>query len=137
MQISRVRRDDHSDLSSASLGVLEFYKLPFLAKRVYWLSKFVTGVSRGNHAHKTLNQVMIMISGQLELELSFGYEKTTILLNEKSDYILVPAGFWRVMRNASMDAVLLVVADSEYLEEDYIRNWNEYIKWHLGERLGR
>jgi dTDP-4-dehydrorhamnose 3,5-epimerase-like enzyme len=106
-------------------------------KRVYWLSKFVTGVSRGNHAHKTLNQAMIMIRGQLELELSFGYEKTTFLLNEKSDYILVPAGFWRVMRNASMDAVLLVIADSEYSEEDYIRNWDEYIQWHSGERFGR
>mgnify|MGYP000327119334 CR=1 FL=1 len=137
MQISRINREDHSDLSSASLGVFEFYNSPFLVKRVYWLSKFVTGVSRGNHAHKTLNQAMIMIRGQLELELSFGYEKTTFLLNEKSDYILVPAGFWRVMRNASIDAVLLVIADSEYSEEDYIRNWDEYIQWHSGERFGR
>jgi dTDP-4-dehydrorhamnose 3,5-epimerase-like enzyme len=136
MQIRGIDREDHSDPSSASLGVLEFYRLPFLVKRVYWITKFVTGVSRGNHAHKTLNQAMIMISGQLELELSCGPKKTTVLLNDQSDYVLVPAGFWRVMRNASLDAVLLVAADSEYSEEDYIRNWDEYIQWHSGERLG-
>lgn len=86
-------------------------------------------MTRGNHAHKTLNQVMIMISGRLDLELYYGSEKTKFHLDSKSGYILVPSGYWRVMSNATSDAVLLVVADAEYSEKDYIRNWSEYQEW--------
>lgn len=131
MEISYIHRETHSDPSSARLGVLEFSNLSFLVKRVYWLSNFVEGVSRGNHAHKNLNQVMLMIKGRLDLELCFGFESKTIELNEQSDYVLVPAGHWRVMKNASPDAALLVLADSEYRPDDYIRNWDDYLLWFL------
>ena len=136
MRFSTIAREDHTDPKSATLGVLEFYRLRFDAKRIYWLTNFVDGVSRGNHAHKTLNQAMIMISGQLELELYYGKDKTKLQLNANTDYVLVPAGYWRVMKNASADAVLLVVADSEYSEQDYIRNWSDYQDWFLGHKNG-
>lgn len=131
-----IEREDHSDPNSARLGVLECFNLPFEVKRIYWLTNFVEGVTRGNHSHKTLNQAMIMISGQMDLELYYGVEMTEYHLDAKSNYVLVPAGYWRVMRKATSDAVLLVVADAKYAEDDYIRNWNEYQEWFKGRNLG-
>lgn len=136
MEIRTIHREDHSDPNTATLGVLECFNLPFEVKRIYWLSNFVKGVTRGNHSHKTLNQAMIMISGQMDLELYFGPDKTKFHLDANSNYVLVPAGHWRVMSNATSDAVLLVVADSEYSEKDYIRNWNEYQEWFAGRSHG-
>lgn len=123
-------RETHLDPNSASLGVLEFRNLPFEPKRAYWLSDFKEGSSRGNHAHKTLNQVMIMLRGELDLHLFSGVTRYEYRLTEKSDYILVPAGHWREMKNASTETVLLVLADSHYEEKDYIRSWSEYLIWH-------
>lgn len=124
-----MRRVDKSDPKTANLGVLEFRELGFVPRRAYWISDFVTGTSRGKHAHKTLNQVMLMIKGSLELSLSFGTFTQNIILSENSDYISIPSGYWREMKNATKDAVLLVLADAVYDETDYIRDWHAYIEW--------
>lgn len=129
MRVSWVKRVDKSDSKSASLGILEFPELGFNPQRVYWISNFVSGTSRGHHAHKTLNQAMIMIAGSLELTLRYGSNTQSLILSDDSDCILIPPGYWREMKNATEDAVLLVIADAVYDESDYIRDWNEYIDW--------
>lgn len=129
MEIQFIHREDHSDPLSATLGVLEFANIPFVPRRLYWITDFMMGTSRGNHAHKSLNQIMLMARGSLQLVLNHGEKRTIIEMHQKSDYILIPAGYWREMRNASRDATLLVIADAEYLEEDYIRNWGDYLNW--------
>lgn len=130
MAISFISRETHSDPNSASLGVLEFKHLPFEPKRAYWLSDFKAGRSRGNHAHKSLNQVMILLQGSLDLIIYNGTMRQEFQLNMESDYVLVPPGHWREMKNASNGTVLLVLADSDYDERDYIRSWLEYLDWH-------
>lgn len=70
-----------------------------------------------------------MIKGSLDLLISDGTQWHTVEMIEKGDYVFLPAGHWREMRNASNDAVLLVLADAEYLEDDYIRDWQEYMVW--------
>jgi dTDP-4-dehydrorhamnose 3,5-epimerase-like enzyme len=72
---------------------------------------------------------MLMIKGSLELSLSFGTFTQNIILSENSDYISIPSGYWREMKNATKDAVLLVLADAVYDETDYIRDWHAYIEW--------
>jgi dTDP-4-dehydrorhamnose 3,5-epimerase-like enzyme len=109
--------------------VLEFPELSFAPQRVYWITNFVVGTSRGHHAHKTLNQAMLMVKGSLQLNLKYGVESRSVTLDEDSDYILIPSGYWREMKNATRDAVLLVIADSIYDENDYIRDWDEYLEW--------
>jgi hypothetical protein len=130
MGISFIAREIHSDPNSASLGVLEFRHLPFQPKRAYWLSDFKAGSSRGNHAHKSLNQVIVLLQGNLDLIIHNGTKRQEFQLNEKSDYVLIPSGHWREMKNASNGTVLLVLADSDYDEQDYIRSWPDYLHWY-------
>lgn len=129
MNLQFIEPEDHSDTLSASLFVIEFKNLMFSPKRAYWLTDFVSGSSRGRHAHKELNQLMIMIKGSLDLLVSDGKAWKTIKMVEKKEYLYIPSGHWREMRNASSDAVLLVLADAAYNEDDYIRNWNQYLEW--------
>ena len=90
---------------------------------------FVAGKTRGNHAHKRLSQIIIMISGTIRLDLNSGEECFTHHLSRTSGEVLILPGAWRVFSNPSPDAIVLVLADSPYDESDYIRNWEEYLLW--------
>lgn len=121
--------DWHSDPNSAKLGVIEFKLLPFQVKRIYWISDFKPGTVRGNHAHKSLVQLFVLVSGTITLEIFKGLEKVEHHLDSSSQPILIDSGSWRVMKEASADAVLLVLASNEYDESDYIRSWEDYLNW--------
>ena len=118
-----------SDPTSASLMVVEFQDLDFKPERIYWMSEFVPGTSRGNHAHKTLRQAFFVLSGSVTLDLYNGESKTSIDLQKSSLALRVNPGIWRVIRNASDDCIMMVLADQPYDENDYIRNWSEYLNW--------
>lgn len=120
---------DYSDKNSASLSVLEFGDLPWKPERIYWLQDFKHEVSRGNHAHKKLSQVLIMVSGSLTLDLYQGKMHERIFFTRNMGQILIQPGIWRVITSASDDAILLVAASHPFCEDDYIRDWDEYLKW--------
>lgn len=120
---------DLSDPTSASLMVVEFKDLDFKPERIYWMSKFVSGTTRGNHAHKTLRQAFFVLSGSVTLDLYSGGTKTSVDMDKSSLVLRIDPGIWRVIRNASEDCVLVVLADQPYEENDYIRNWDEYLTW--------
>lgn len=121
--------EDHSDPTTANLSVIEFSRLPWQPKRIYWLSNFVGDSTRGNHAHRELSQIFIVLSGTLDLEVFHGENKEVFHLHPNALDVHLSPGTWRVISNPSPDAVLLVLADSEYDESDYIRDWNEYLEW--------
>jgi hypothetical protein len=129
--VSEIRsyRESHSDPESASLFVFEYSKLPWQPLRMYLLQDFVDGTTRGNHAHKTLSQIIVMVSGTIDLVIYRGEESFTYNLSRESGEILLSPGTWRVFSNASPDAVVLVLADSPYDESDYLRNWEDYLFW--------
>ena len=118
-----------SDPTSALLMVVEFKDLDFKPERIYWMSKFVSGTTRGNHAHKTLRQAFFVLSGSVTLDLYIGETKTSVDMDNSSLVLRVDPGIWRVIRNASEDCVMMVLADQPYEENDYIRNWDEYLTW--------
>lgn len=120
---------DFSDDSSASLSVLEFADLPWKPERIYWLYNFKTASTRGNHAHKQLSQVFVMLAGSVVLDLHRGQSHEQVTFTTDSGQILIAPGTWRVISSASQDARLLVVASHAYSEEDYIRTWDEYQNW--------
>lgn len=117
------------DPLSAALEVLEFKHLPFMPKRAYWIFDFCIDGIRGNHAHKSLRQLFVLIKGSIQIDVKDEAKVKSFLLDEKSDYLLLEAGLWRVLRNPSPDAVLMVIVDQEYSEDDYIRNWEEFLEW--------
>ena len=121
-----------SDPKTASLSSLEFSSLPFTPKRVYWIQDFTPQAVRGNHSHKELTQIFIMLSGHLTLEVFEGTESTKYEISRSSPPVIIPPGTWRIMSNASADALLFVIADRAYEEIDYIRDWDEYLNWYSG-----
>lgn len=121
--------EQHNDPLSANLGVLNMNAVPFQVRRIYWISNFKEETVRGRHAHKKLTQMMLLLSGTMELLLYEGQECKTFFMAAGDEPILINAGKWRVMKNASADAVVLVLASQEYDESDYIRNWEAYLEW--------
>jgi hypothetical protein len=110
-----------------NIAVLENSKLPFDIKRIFYLHDVPSGSQRGGHALKTTVQLLIPVSGSFEVILNDGTTKTAITLNNPIKGILIPAMVWRELRNFSAGSVCLVLASEEYDEEDYIRDWNEFI----------
>lgn len=102
--------------------------LPFNIQRVYYLYGTTKGTSRGFHAHKELQQVLIAVSGHVDILLDDGVTKKTVHLNQPEKGLYVGPGMWREMHNFSKDCVLLVLASEKYTEEDYYRNYEDFLK---------
>lgn len=101
--------------------------LPFDVKRVYYVYDVPGGVERGGHAHRSLYQLIIAVSGSFTVTLDDGHIKRTFLLNRPYRGLLIVPGLWRTIEDFSSGAVCLVLASSEYDEDDYIRDYDSFI----------
>lgn len=104
-------------------------EIPFDIKRVYYLYDVPGGETRGGHAHKKLHQLIIAASGSFDIVLDDGFIKKTVTLNRPNFGLYIPPGIWRDLNNFSSGAVLLVLASEKYSEEDYIREYNEFLNY--------
>ncbi len=109
--------DERGSLSVAEIGGV----LPFVVRRAYWIHGTKPGVSRGFHAHRKLNQFCVCVSGSVRLVLTAGQETVEVVINRPDRGLLIGPGVWREMHDLSADCVLLVLADDEYDEADYVR----------------
>ena len=132
MQITKYIFPPHGDESGQLVALEEYKDIPFDIKRVYYIYETAEGVTRGRHAHKSLEQILICIHGSCMVLLDDGYEKEEILLNNPCEGLYVSNVMWREMYEFSPDAVLLVLASELYDESDYIRNYEEFIKFVRG-----
>ena len=103
--------------------------IPFPIRRVYYIFGTKEGVERGFHAHKDLQQIAVAVTGSCEMILDDGEEQKSVLLDRSTKGLYIGPGFWRVMCNFTPDCVLLVLADRHYDESDYIRSYDEFLKW--------
>ena len=117
------------DPSSADLYSFEFGDVPFIVKRAYWIQNFVPSSMRGNHAHRILTQMMVLLKGTLDIELNSGEEVTRKSLQYPGDSVLIPSATWRRFSSQDPNTVILVLADRVYEPEDYIRDFTEYLEW--------
>lgn len=101
--------------------------IPFDIQRVYYLYDVPGGAERGGHAHKNLQQLIIAMSGSFDVVLSDGNEKKRFHLNRSYFGLYVPTMLWRELDNFSSGAVCMVLASNRYDEEDYYRDYNEYL----------
>lgn len=104
-------------------------EIPFSTSRVYYLYDVPGGAERGGHAHKALYQVVIAASGSFDVIIDDGHLKRTITLNRPYHGLLIVPGIWRELVNFSSGAICLVLASMEYLAEDYIRDYGDYLKY--------
>ena len=126
-----IRRSFNKRINSA--GALTFVEanrdVPFTIKRVYYLYDIVPGEHRGFHAHKTLHQYLICVHGSCRVILDDGREKQDVLLDDPNEGLYVGPSMWREMYDFSDGAVLLVLASEFYDEADYIRDYDEFLRF--------
>jgi len=111
-----------------NLSVIEKDVVPFEIKRVYYLFDVPAGAERGGHSHKEQQEFLIALSGSFEVILNDGKEKKIITLNKPFEGLLIGNGIWRELKNFSSGSVCLVVASDVFKEEDYIRDFDEFLK---------
>nr|WP_294786844.1 FdtA/QdtA family cupin domain-containing protein [uncultured Flavobacterium sp.] len=104
-------------------------EIPFDTKRIFYLYDIPGGESRGAHAHKECHQFLVAASGSFEVLLDDGVTKRQVLLNRSDLGLHVPPGIWASEINFSSGSICLVLASHEYSEIDYIRNYEEYLKY--------
>ncbi len=101
----------------------------FETKRVYYLYDVPNRADRGGHAHKELFQLVVAVSGSFDIELYDGFEKVKYTLNQPDQGLLIIPGIWRNLNNFSGGGICLVLASHEYDEDDYIRDYQEYLTY--------
>lgn len=100
---------------------------PFQIKRIFYLYDIASGESRGAHAHKECHQFLLAASGSFEVELNDGIYKRQVSLNRPNIGLHIPPGIWASEVNFSSGAICLVLASHIYQEEDYIRNYDDFL----------
>jgi hypothetical protein len=102
--------------------------IPFEIERVFYLYDIPGGEDRGAHAHKECHQLLIAAGGSFEIELNDGINKRTIALNRPYFGLHIPPGIWAAEKSFSSGAICLVLASHKYNEDDYIRDYEEFLK---------
>lgn len=110
-----------------NLAVIQNDILPFEFKRIYYLFDVPSTAYRGGHSHKNQHEILIALTGSFEVTLNDGSNKKSYLLNKPNKGLHIPTGIWRELENFSSGAVCLVLASDIYIEEDYIRDYNEFL----------
>jgi len=108
------------------LAVIEKDTIPFSIKRVYYLYDVPTESSRGGHAHKEQESVIIALSGSFEVVIDDGKTKKRIMLNKPNQGLYIPTHIWREIDNFFSGSVCLVLASTEYNEGEYIRDYEVF-----------
>ena len=129
MQIVKYVFQQHGDERGQLVALEEHKDIPFEIKRVYYMYDTGKGVTRGQHAHKSLEHILICIHGSCKLMLDNGKEKKIVSLEKPYEGLYISNNIWREMYDFSSDAVLMVLASDVYKEEDYIRNYDEFLKF--------
>lgn len=118
------------DPTRGALTVVEQLKeVPFEVKRVYWTYDVPGGESRGGHAHKDLYQLLVPMSGSFKVVLDNGTKKREFLLNHPWQGLIITPGVWRTLEDFSSGAVCMVLASELYDENDYIREYDQFVAW--------
>lgn len=129
MKVNMIQFQTHGDYRGELISLEENRNIPFEVKRVYFMYDTKPGVHRGFHAHKALKQILFCPCGACTVMLDSGKEREYIRLDKPTEGIVVEAGIWREMFDFTENAVLMVLASDYYDESDYIRNYDEFIRY--------
>lgn len=103
--------------------------IPFNIARVYWIYDVPGGENRGEHAHKTLWQLIVAVSGSFSVMLDDGQTRREVFMNRPYTGLIVPPGVWHHLHDFSSGAVALALASDKYDEADYLRNYDDFIQY--------
>lgn len=115
------------------LNVMEFEKLlPFPVMRMFYTYNVGSTDVRGEHAHKVCEQFLVAVHGSLNVIVDDGERRDEFVLDSPSRGLHLPAGCWGIEYKHSVDCVLLVLASRPYENDDYIRDYNQFIRYKKG-----
>lgn len=126
IEIISIPKKEHS---LGNIGVIENDVIPFDIKRVFYLYDVPIFAKRGGHSHKKLLQFLIAISGSFDVVLKDGISEQTVTLNKPDEGLLINIDIWNDLTNFSSGAVCLVLASDEFSEDDYIRDFDEFLNY--------
>ena len=127
MEMSRISFLSFPKISDerGNLTYIQYFDhIPFEIKRVYWLYDVPSGQTRGGHAFKLQNEVVIALSGSFQVYLNDGTSEETYLLNRPNQGLYIPKMTWRQFRNFSTNTVVLIITSDLFNEEDYINDFS-------------
>lgn len=104
------------------------HDIPFEIKRVFYIYGSDPNVVRGQHANKQSEFVLVNVSGKSKVRVTDGVSEYIVELNKPMQGIYIPKMIWKDMYDFSSDSVLLVITNTHYNKEEYIRDYNEYLK---------
>ena len=110
------------------LSVIENNVIPFEIKRVDYLYDVPSGAERGGHSHIAQQEFLIALSGSFDVILNDGQKENVVTLNKPFQGLLIANGIWRELKNFSSGAVCLVIASDVFSEEDYIREFEDFLE---------
>ncbi len=102
--------------------------LPFRLRRVYWIYDVPGGEQRGGHAFRETEELIVSLSGSFDIVLNDGKDEWRFMLNRSYNGVLVPKMIWRTLENFSTNSLALILSSTDYSEDDYIRDWEEFIR---------
>ena len=124
-------------IDSGYAGKLSFFEgskdIPFEIKRIYYIHGVPARAERGGHAHKALKQILFCPYGEIEIILDNGKERVSVMLDDPSKGLLVEHSLWREMVWHIDNSVLCVAASEYYDENDYIRNYEDFLGYILSD----
>lgn len=123
-----IKFKDFVDNRGGLVAIENNNNLPFKMERIYYIYNVPNDLERGFHAHRNLEQVLIALNGSIKIRVKDGISEEIYLLDKPNEGLFIGHMIWREMFDFSEGSVLLVLANSKYNEEDYIKDYNEYVK---------
>lgn len=111
-----------------NIAIIEKETLPFQFKRVYYLYDVPSSARRGGHAHKNQEEFLIALSGSFDVVLNNGFKVEKVTLNKPDKGLLISTNIWRELENFSSGAICMVLASDVFDENDYERDFENFIK---------
>ena len=128
MDIRLLNFDIKGDNRGSLIAIENYKEVPFGIKRIYYIFDTKYGISRGFHAHKKLEQVLICLNGSCVISVDDGLIREDFLLDYPDKGLYIGNNIWREMKHFSQGCVLLVLASDYYNTEDYINDYECFIK---------
>lgn len=132
MQLERfnfnINTNDNDYKCGSLIALEESRNIPFEIKRVYYIYGVNSSDSRGAHAHKESNQMLICVHGSCEILLDDAKVQKRLILDKPDMGLFQKKMIWGEMQNFSKDCVLMVLSDDFYSTDDYIRDYDQFLE---------